>query len=108
MGPRRIDRASIVRHRGDIRSLDIGSAGFDELRSAIDQIMARCLAAECEIIPLVLQSHTKAYLDNWSELAKFYRYLADRYGRWIQFQTYTDFVNRLPEFSIVRSEAHGA
>jgi hypothetical protein len=105
MGPRHIRRSAILKQRGDLRSLDIGSATFEELRLAIDQIIQRALDAEPEVVPVVLQSHTKAYLGNWRDLTRFFQYLVDRHGRHIEFQTFSEFVRRLPSLQVVGGKA---
>jgi hypothetical protein len=101
MGPRRVSRAALLKQRGDLRSLDIGSAGFDELRTAIDQIVRRALDAEPDVVPVVLQSHTKAYPGNWRDLTRFFRYLVERHGGHLEFLTFTDLVARLDTLSVV-------
>lgn len=106
MGPRLRGAMELLRNRGDVRCLDLGSASFQEMRLGLDQVMRRCEEAEPDVVPVVLQSHTKAYPGNWGDLARAFRYLVDRYGSRIEFQTCTQFVAGLAGFPVVRRAVH--
>lgn len=79
-----------------IRSLDVSSAPYEETGPALDQIMARCLAAEAPVVPLVIQSHTKGYEGHWDDVARFFRHLVGRYGSRIEFRTLSELQAMLP------------
>jgi hypothetical protein len=85
---------------GGTKSLDVSSASFAEMKLALDQIMARCLRSHATTVPLVIQSHTKGYEDHWDDIAHFFRYLVERYGRSITFQTLTEFQSELPALHV--------
>jgi hypothetical protein len=84
------------------RTFDIGNACFEELKLGLDQVMERTLRLNAEVVPLVLQSHTKCYPGNEKDLAQFFHYLVKSYGHVIEFQTLTEFLSMLPKLQIVR------
>jgi hypothetical protein len=92
----------VILNANSPKTFDVGNASFEELKLGIDQIMNRCLQADAEVIPLVMQSHTKNYEGNWEDLSRFFRYFVEKYQSWIEFQTFTQFVKELPKLSIKR------
>lgn len=89
-------------------SLDVGSAPFAAMAPAMDQIMARCLRAEVPVVPLVIQSHTKGYEGRWDDVARLFRRLVDRYGRWIEFRTLSELQPLLPSLRVEGRAANAA
>jgi hypothetical protein len=87
----------------NIRTFDLGNAKFDELKIAIDQIIPRYLEINSDVVPLVIQSHTKCYEGNWSDIRRFFDYVLKRYGSLISFQTMTEFLKVLPQMRIVQN-----
>jgi hypothetical protein len=83
------------------RSLDIGGGDFRELRFALDQIMARCLGAAPAAVPLVIQGHTKGFAGRRDDVARFFRYMVERYGPVIEFMTMTEFRDALPGIAVL-------
>jgi hypothetical protein len=83
-----------------IRSLDVSSAPFAETGPALDQIMERCLRAEADAVPLVIQSHTKGYEGHWDDVAAFFRHLVERYGRHLEFRTLSELQSLLPALRV--------
>jgi hypothetical protein len=83
-----------------LRSLDVSSAPFAETGPALDQIMARCLRAETDVVPLVIQSHTKGYEGNWDDVTRFFHHLVERYGEQIEFRTLSGFLPLLPTLRV--------
>lgn len=84
----------------DTKTIDIAAGTFEEMQVALDQAMERCRRADAPVVPLVLQSHTKSYEGNWADLERFFGYLADRYGRMIEFRTLTELQAVLPSLRV--------
>ncbi len=102
MGRRRVSVKELLRQRGDVRSLDVGNVGFRQLKLAIDQIMSRCVESGRANLPLVIQSHTKAYAGNWKHISDFFHYFVKEYGALLEFATLGEVADRLP--SMVSTE----
>ncbi|MGI6417591.1 MAG: hypothetical protein ACOX1P_18190 [Thermoguttaceae bacterium] len=86
-----------------LRPLDIAANPFGELRRAIDSIISRAANVDSDYVPVVLQSHTKRYRNNWKTLAKFFDYVTDRYRNIVEFATLSDVLPHL-ESSIMPVE----
>jgi len=84
----------------NVKSFDIGDADFEDLKSGIDQIIYKALKIEREIVPIVLQSHTKAYLGNLSSIERFFGYLTEKYSNHITFMTFSEFLQKSDNIQI--------
>lgn len=98
--PPRPGRWGAVSRLGSVRSLSVSGTAFEELRFAIDQIMARSLQSEADVVPLVIQGHTKDFPGRWDDVARFYRYLVRTYEHCIEFMTMTEFLAALPVVTV--------
>jgi hypothetical protein len=95
-------RSLVGRLRGAsaLSTFDIAGSSFAEMRRAVDQIVARALAAGHPTVPVVLQSHTKGYEGNWTNVRRFLGYLVDRHGSTARFVTLTELWERRAELPI--------
>ncbi len=80
---------------------DLSEGSFNDLRFAFDQIMSKYLKLDVEMVPLVIQSHTKGYVGNYDTIRRFYDYMLSTYGQHIQFSSFPEFSRLLPDIQIV-------
>lgn len=103
--PAQTGRWGAISRLKSVRSLSVSGTTFEELRFAIDQIMERCLRSEAEVVPLVIQGHTKDFPGHWDDVGRFYRYLVHRYERCIEFMTLSEFLAVLPTITVRSDDA---
>jgi hypothetical protein len=89
----------------DLRTFDIAGASFSEMRSGFIEVVGRALATGSDIVPVVLQSHTKGYDGSWSDIRRFFTFVRDRYHDRCEFLTLSDVLARRSELEVRGSAA---
>jgi hypothetical protein len=83
-----------------IQNFDISEASFEEMKSGIDQIICRVLQSPGDMIPIILQSHTKGYHGNFDSISKFFYYLTERYSEYLVTMTFTELLSYMDRITV--------
>lgn len=78
-----------------IRPLDFARNPLSEMCNAMDQIMKRAILSQADVVPILLQTHTKMYGNNINNVRRFLEYIDTRYGKILNYVTITDYINVL-------------
>jgi hypothetical protein len=75
--------------------LKVGNQPYTYLKSSIDAVMRRLKDAPGERIPIILESHTKNFLQHYAPIERFLEYILHRYGDIAEFGTLSGYLNEL-------------
>ena len=75
--------------------LKVGNQPYTYLKSSIDAVMGRLKDVPGERIPIILESHTKNFLQHYKPIERFLEYILQRYGDIAEFGTLSGFLNEL-------------
>ncbi len=56
-----------------------------------DSAYRRLNRVDADLVPMVIESHTKAFPGNYRNVARFLRYMVDRYGSRVEFHDISSF-----------------
>lgn len=65
--------------------LKIGSQPFSFMKNSFDSVIKRLNTYDIPRIPVVIESHTKQYRNNFAEIEKFLYYINDKYSDSVEF-----------------------
>lgn len=82
--------------------LKIGDQPFGYLKDSFDEVIKRLEQIDAENIPIVIEAHTKDFIDNFSNIEKFLNYIMKEYGNKVEFIDLTTFLCKIEnnEFTI--------
>ncbi len=72
--------------------LKIGNQPFEYFKKSFDKIINELEKLEVENIPIIIESHTKDYIDNYKNIEKFLEYIIKHPKENIKFITFTEFI----------------
>lgn len=75
--------------------LNIGDEPFSVLKNSFDATITRLRKLNQENIPIVIESHTKVFANNYQEIAKFFEYVLKTYSSEVEFSTLSDYVKKM-------------
>jgi len=78
-----------------ISHLKIGNQPFTYLKKSFDTVIKRYQQTDLDTVPIVIESHTKEYVINYSSIRKFLYYIVDKYGDIIEFTDLSTFLKEL-------------
>lgn len=76
-------------------NLKIGNQPFSYLKSSFDDIIKKLEKSDIDNIPILIESHTKDYIDNYQNIEKFLNYIVKKYGEKCDFITLSDFLDKI-------------
>jgi len=74
--------------------LKMSNEPFSYLKKSFDNVYSRLSKLDMNGIPVIMESHTKHYINNYHNIRQFLRYIKETYNNEVEFITLTDFVNK--------------
>ena len=75
--------------------LKIGDQPFSYLKASFDAVVRRLRRYEIERVPIVIESHTKLYVNNYADIARFLRYIVEKYEKEVEFIDLKTFIEEI-------------
>jgi len=75
--------------------LNIGDESFSIMKNAFDATIKRLRKVDEPNIPIVIESHTKVFANNYNDVAKFLTYILEKYGDEVEFSTMSAYLKRV-------------
>lgn len=83
--------------------LKMSNEPFSYLKKSFDKVHHRVIQLEGDVIPVIIESHTKHYMGNYANIVQFLKYIADQYHETVEFITFSDYVSRYKKKSKIMS-----
>lgn len=82
--------------------IKVGNQPFSYLKKSFDETIKKLDKHNQNFIPILVESHTKDYLKNYTDIEKFLEYIAQEYKDKVEFITLTEFLKKVEnnEFEI--------
>ena len=81
--------------------LKIGNQPFSYLKSSFDTTIENLMRIDKINIPILIETHTKQFLNHYSEIEKFLIYIKNKYDDLIEFKDITTFYKELKNVNIL-------
>ena len=66
---------------------------FSYLKNSFDTVHKRIMKLEGDVLPVIIETHTKRYIGNYKNISQFLKYIVNEYSETVEFITFSDYVN---------------
>lgn len=77
--------------------LKIGNQSYGYMKNSFDAVFNRLSKLDENNIPIIIESHTKDFIDNYNDIEKFLKYVVGNYRENVEFINLTEFLHGVEE-----------
>lgn len=78
-----------------VTHLKLGEQPFGYLKTSFDEVIKRLETLNEDNIPVIIETHTKNYINNYGDVEQFLRYIVSEYKDKVEFITLSDFIEKI-------------